>query len=148
MKILVTYGKVKSMYSGRNELSKKNKYHISKYRFLELKYFCLQYDEFKSKYNAITYYSSYQMICAGNRYNTSDRVLCTVEERDLYRQKMEVIEQSCVAADPDIYSWLLRSVTQGIGYQYLIGIPCCKDTFYDRYHKFFWILSQKLQGLL
>ena len=136
------------MYSGRNELSKKNKYYLSKYRFLELKYFCLQYNEFKSRYNAITYYPSCRIGDIGTRYNISDQVLHTVEERDLYRQKIEAIEQSCIAADPDIYSWLLRAVTQGIGYQYLIGIPCCKDTFYDRYHKFFWILSQKLQGLL
>lgn len=148
MKIRGTYGKVKNMYSGRNELSKKNKYFISKYRFLELKYFCLQYDEFKSKYNAITYYSACRVTGICSKCNSTDQVLHTVEERDLYRSKMEVIEQACVAADPEIYPWLLKAVTQGVAYQYLIDIPCCRDTFYDRYHKFFWILSQKLQGLL
>jgi hypothetical protein len=28
-----------------------------------------------------------------------------------------------------------------------LRIPCCKETYYDRYRKFFYILSCKLQGL-
>ena len=31
----------------RNEISVKNKYYISKHRYLELKHFCLQYPEWK-----------------------------------------------------------------------------------------------------
>ena len=142
------YGKVNEMYSGRNELSKKNKYYISKYRFLELKYFCLQYPEFKSKYEAVTYYPSYKLNYEVHTHHTIDHIFNIVEEREQFRKKMDIIEQSCIAADPDIYPWILKSVTQGISFQNLWDIPCCKDTFYDRYHKFFWLLSQKLQGFL
>lgn len=31
----------------RAELSKKNPYHIPRYRYYELKYFCRQYDDWK-----------------------------------------------------------------------------------------------------
>ena len=148
MKIPDMYGKANEMYSGRNELSKKNKYYISKYRFLELKYFCLQYPEFKSKYEAVTYYPSYKLNCEIHTHHAIDHIFNIVEEREQFRKKMDIIEQSCIAADPDIYPWILKSVTQGISFQNLWDIPCCKDTFYDRYHKFFWLLSQKLQGFL
>lgn len=34
----------------RSELSKRNKWHISKHKFLELKHFCLQYPEWHKLY--------------------------------------------------------------------------------------------------
>lgn len=36
----------------RPELSPKNKYHIDKHRYYELKHFCLQYPEWKKSYSA------------------------------------------------------------------------------------------------
>ena len=37
----------------KNELSGKNKYHLSKHRYLELKHFCLQYPEWKKRLKEI-----------------------------------------------------------------------------------------------
>lgn len=147
MKIQAMYGRVNLMYSGRNELSKKNKYYLPKYRFLELKYFCLQYDNYRKEYESVTYYRGVNFGRVGYSREMSDNVADAVERMNECSRKMEMIEQACIAADPELYPWLLKSVTAGLGYQYLIGIPCCKDTFYDRYHKFFWILSQKVQAL-
>ena len=40
----------------RPELSKKNKYYISKHRYYELKHFCLQYPEWVEKYKSAIRY--------------------------------------------------------------------------------------------
>ena len=47
-------------------------------------------------------------------------------------------------ADKDLAKYILMAVTYGHSYTYLkakLDIPCSKDTYYDRYRKFFWILS-------
>ena len=65
--------------------------------------------------------------------------------RTYYSKKMQTIEQ--VAKDADTYLWqyILKAVTEGLSYTYLktkLGIPCGKDMYYDRYRRFFWLLSE------
>ena len=43
----------------RNEISKKNRYYISKHRMLELKHFCLQYEEWRQEYVRLTVLQGY-----------------------------------------------------------------------------------------
>jgi hypothetical protein len=48
-------------------------------------------------------------------------------------------------ADKDLYLYLLKAVTEGLSYTHLktkLDIPCGKDMYYDRYRKFFWLLSE------
>lgn len=62
------------------------------------------------------------------------------------KRKMELVEQTCIEADSDLYNYILQGVTKGYGYTYLqtvLGIPCTKDAYYDKYHKFFYILSNR-----
>lgn len=74
----------------------------------------------------------------------SDKTGDTAVKRASMRARMKMIEQAAIAADPDIYAFIFKSVTQGISYEKLVasGIPCGRDYFYDRYRKFFWILDQ------
>ena len=47
-------------------------------------------------------------------------------------------------ADEYLYEYILKEITEGISYTYLktaMKIPCGKDMYYDRYRKFFWLLS-------
>jgi hypothetical protein len=65
--------------------------------------------------------------------------------RAYYSNKMQMIER--VAKDADKYLWhyILKAVTEGLSYTYLktkLGIPCGKDMYYDRYRRFFWLLSE------
>lgn len=66
--------------------------------------------------------------------------------------KMQLVEETAICTDRELYSYILAAVTEGRSYTYLRGvkgIPCGKDYFYERYRKFFWLLSksQKLQGV-
>lgn len=128
----------------RAKLSKENKYYISNHRFYELKHFCLQYPEWKAKY--IEYDSMVSCGGLGIRSNDiPDPVAYAVEHREKYPKMMEMVEQTAIAADSDIYQYLIRAVGFGISYTTLrtkYDMPCGKDMFYDRYRKFFWLLDK------
>ena len=114
----------------RPEISIKNKYYIDKHRHYELKHFCLQYPRWKKAY----------VECLDCDTPMSTRAVT----RAHYSRRIEMIEQ--VAKDADNYLWhyILRAVTEGLSYTYLktkLDIPCGKDMYYDRYRRFFWLLS-------
>lgn len=133
----------------KNELSKKNKYHLSKHRYLELKHFCLQYPEWKEQLRAIN------DICAVDLTRVKSTDLSReperiAVERERLTKKIALVEQVVHMAGNDIYKWLLLGVTQEKSYVYLssvMDIPCCKDVYYDRYRKVYWLLAQDLQSL-
>ena len=126
----------------RTEISVKSPYYIPKHRYLELKHFCLQYNDWKRRANSINYFGT-----PGGEiksFDISKPVERLAEKRKRCLKLMEMVEQSCMAADGDIYEWLLRSVTEGVAYSGL-EVPCGRDYFYDRYRKFFWLLD-KVRG--
>ena len=108
----------------RSEISVKSPYYISKHRYLELKHFCLQYPEWRAEVSKLNYFGS-----AGDGIRGSE--------------PSKPVE-SCLAADPDIFEWLLKSVTLGLSYETLstLEIPCGRGYFYERYRKFFWCLDR------
>lgn len=128
----------------RPELSPDNKYYISRHRFYELKHFCLQYPEWKTEYLS----ADSLVRDAGHEIHgtdISDPVFRAVERRERYRKTMEMVEQTAIAADGDIYQWLLKAVCYGTSYTELrtkYDMPCGKDLFYDRYRRFFWLLDR------
>ena len=128
------------------ELSKKNKYWIDKNRFYELKYFCLQYPLWKKAYELLDgfYISSYDLsgIKSGDVF---DPVSGCIEERSSYFERMRAVELAAEEADPFLSSYILKAVTEGLSFKYLesiLEIPCSRDTYYDRYRRFFWILDR------
>ena len=133
----------------RPELSKRNKYWISKHRYYELKHFCLQYKEWKDTYKELSDSCiSPSLQDKLGAIEWSDRTSNVVFERDYYRSKMDLIERTAYLADKDIGWYILKAVTEGKSYTYLstvLDIPCSRGMYYDRYRKFFWLLSfQKL----
>lgn len=131
----------------RPVISKKNKYWIDKHRHYELKHFCLQYPSWKKAYiDCLDCDISMAMIDgvrqADGLYNP---VSTRSSTRAYYSDRMKMLEQ--VAKDADKYLWhyILRAVTEGLSYTYLktkLDIPCGKDMYYDRYRRFFWLLSE------
>jgi hypothetical protein len=130
----------------RAELSKKNRYWISKHRHYELKHFCLQYPEWKracairSGRSACLATITTSLVNHQNTYspNSNNSPLSN------YVKQIELIEQIAMEADPYLYEYILKGVTEGRSFTYLkavLGIPCGKDMYYDRYRKFFWLLS-------
>ena len=131
----------------RPELSKSNRYWIEKNRYYELKYFCLQYQTWKRRYKELDGFSdrSIDEIAYSRLNNIVNPTHRTAKERSLYSERMEVIEKAAIEADPYLASYILKAVTEGLSYTYLksrLEIPCSRDTYYDRYRRFFWLLDQ------
>jgi hypothetical protein len=131
----------------RPELSLRNKYHINKHRHYELKHFCLQYPLWKKAYNDYNDLSiplsMIEHVPTSNLPGdpTAKRALLKAQ----YLEKMELIENAAMEADQCLHNYILKAVTENLSYTYLkskLDIPCSKDLYYDRYRRFFWLLSE------
>lgn len=132
----------------RPQLSGKNPYWISKHRYYELKHFCLQYPVWKKACASLrgsfgrheelnTFFQRNKLGDPTQRYGIA---------MAYFSHLSDMVEQSAREADPVLGDYILKGVTEGISYDLLrakTDIPCSKDTYYDRYRKFFWILSKK-----
>ena len=131
----------------RPEISTKSKYWINKHRHYELKHFCLQYNEWKKAYaacnEAIIFASEFDRMPSSNV--PSDLTAKYAIKKAQYAEKIKLIERIAMEADDYLYPYILKAVTEGLSYTYLktrMEIPCGKDMYYDRYRKFFWLLSE------
>ena len=62
-----------------------------------------------------------------------------------YSERISMVERAAKMADGTLSSYILEAVTKELSYDYLkakLDIPCCRDVYYELYHKFFHILSQ------
>lgn len=124
------------------------KYDIGTHRFMQLYYHCLQYNEWKEELKAkcdTLHSSSIHEVSAV--YNSDVTQRLAMRRAELSR-KCELIEQTAIEADAEIYQYILKAVTnEGITYNYLkmvCNIPCGKDMYYDRRKKFYWLLDKKV----
>lgn len=134
----------------RPELSPKNCYWIEKHRYYELKHFCLQYPTWRRKYNSlISYPSSWPQPIPPTKTNViSDPVTKHIDERLFYANRMDMLERVAKETDEELACYILKAITEGISYDHLRArsdIPCCKDTYYELYRRFFWLLSEERQ---
>lgn len=131
----------------RAEVSLKNRYYIDKHRHYELKHFCLQYPMWKKAYedfnNPSVSLSTIEHVPTSNL--PGDPTAKRAVMKAYYSEKMKLIEQAAKEADRYLWDYILVAVTENLSYTYLkskLEIPCGKDMYYDRYRKFFWILSE------
>lgn len=132
----------------RPEISEKNKYYIDKHRYYELKHFCLQYKEWKKAYalcnESIIFTSNLDRLSSSNA--TSDLTAKYAIKRIHYGDKIKLIERIVKETDEYLYPYILKAVTEGLSYTYLktrLDMPCSRDMYYNRYRRFFWLLSQE-----
>ena len=131
----------------RASISRKNKYHISRHRYLELYHFCLQYNEWRAA--SITSYSIGKSIlyAAGKRTNQVSRPTEDLAVKNSQGELfMKLVKETCFEADGVIGKWLFVGVTEGASFnklKLLYDLPCERDMYYDRYRKFFWLLDKK-----
>lgn len=130
----------------RPSLSEKNRYWIEKHRYYELKHFCLQYPIWKKAYASLDSLSNRPVdLAAIKSTGISDPTVKCAEARLYFIERMDMIQQAADDADPELSYYILKGVTEGRSYDYLktnFNIPCSKDTYYDRYRKFFWFLNK------
>ena len=131
----------------RAKLSERNKYYIDKHRHYELKHFCLQYPEWKKAYaefdDASLPLSMIERVPTSNLPGdpTSKRAMMKAR----YSERIKLIERVAKEADKYLSDYILKAVTEDLSYSYLrskLEMPCGKDMYYDRYRRFFWLLSE------
>lgn len=132
----------------RAKISEKNKYYIDKHRYYELKHFCLQYNEWKKAYalcnESIIFASSVEKLPSSN--TPSDLTAKYAIKRAYYGKRIKLIEDTAKRTDDFLYPYILKAVTEGVSYTYLktkLEMPCSRDTYYNRYRRFFWLLCQE-----
>ena len=133
----------KSLYT---TISKKNPYYISKHRYLELKHFCLQYPEWKQRYAELQDEIARSKYYISPKSCTDDHISELAIEMASLREKMDLVENTAREVDPVLGDYILKAVTRGCTYEFFqtqYDIPCCRDTFYDRYRKYFAFLNRQ-----
>lgn len=121
---------------------KLSNYNISRPRYNELKYFCMQYHEKKRKLE-----HNYTLNSVWNDGQPRGNMPPNITEQKAMenlrlRKEIELIEQTAKEADEEIYNSLLINVTEGVAYEYL-DVPKGRRQFYESRKYFFYLLSQK-----
>lgn len=130
----------------RTEISTRSPYYVEKNRYLELKYFCLQYPSWKAAY------ASFDSLVQGSteaeghmQKEFQDPVGNAVLQREFYCDRIAMLEQVAYETDPVIGDYILKGVTLGLSYEILNAakrVPCCRQVYYELYRRFFWLLDK------
>ena len=121
-------------------------YGISKNRYAELKAFCLQYEEKKSK---IKYgISAVQYDGQPKAHNAGSQTERQAMDNVIYTKDCAMIEEAAIRANPEIWRYIVKSVTRGLSYEFVEydneqgKIPMCRRDFYGTRKKFYAILNE------
>lgn len=125
-------------------------YGISKYRYQELKAFCLQYEEKKNKikYGLSSMNHDGTSGSGGISKPTEQQAI----NNEQYKRDCLMIEEAAVRANPGIWKYILKSVTLGLPYEFIeyddkLGrIPVGKTEFYAVRRKFYHCLDLLKSG--
>ena len=134
------------MSNVRPELSKRNPYWLEKHRRYELMHFCMQYPIWKKAYKSI------DGLMRNERYlqvekdsGHGDPTAKCVEAKQFYEERMNMVEDAAKKTDPNLWTYILKGVTENLSYDKMSAsetLPCSRDTYYELYRKFFWILNK------
>lgn len=75
----------------------------------------------------------------------SDPTYKLVEKKITYYDRIKLVEQNAKDTDIELSGYILKGITEELSYTALktkFNIPCSKDTYYDRYRRFFWLLDK------
>ena len=125
------------------------KYKLDKAEYLSAKYYALRYTEWLNEYNGLkdsVGAVAYDGMPHGTTPGKPTERLA-IRRAELMK-RMELIEQTAIEADADLYQYILKAVTnEDVTFHNLklfMDIPCEKDVFYDRRRRFYWLLAQKI----
>lgn len=132
----------------RPELSEKNPYWIERHRYYELKHFCLQYPIWRKVSTTLDGLSKvpYDFVGYISSNTVSDPTAKCGITKSYYSERMNMIESVAEQTDQQLGYYVLMAVTEGWSYDILkarLGIPCCRDTYYELYIRFFWLLDKE-----
>lgn len=130
------------------ELSKTNRWWLPKYRYMELRYFALQYPGWKRQYAELSGNVGLASRNPSDLYlngsKIADRTAEIAIRKKILFDYMHMVERAAIEADPVLGPYVLAAVTEGLTFvelKSMYDIPCERDMFYDRRRKFFWVLN-------
>lgn len=144
-------GDVDKMGKQRGEVSKNKPYYIPKYRFFELKYYCMQtVDDIWELNEADSIIKNDISKDKVKSSNVGDPVYKAVMKREVLRTKLQpyfaAVNELKRFYDGLIVNMVMLGVQENIGYDILIArlgeAPCSKAKYYEAYHWFFYFLSK------
>ena len=117
-------------------------YGISKARYREMYYFCLQYREMVKEKLGCYFLDSQSHYGPRGKGGKADHTASKAVKAAALGDKIRLIEQTAKEADPDLYPWLLEAVTTGKSWDELCP-PCGIRQFRQLRRKFYTILDTK-----
>lgn len=132
----------------RTKISRRNKFYLSPHAFLTAYHYALQYNEWKTEYNLLLgikgiNYSSDRVVMGTN----SDTTAMSAIKLENIKKKIDTIEKVAKTVAPDISEYLIKGVTEEVGYNYLRTIeyiPCGKDYYYKKRREFYYYLDKEI----
>lgn len=117
-------------------------YNISRAKYNELKYFCMQYGEKKQKLQ-----EAYGLDAVVNDGMPKGNLSGNPTERQavqnaMMQEDLRLIDETARKAAPELYKWVLKNVTEGVPYEWL-DVPVGRRQFYEHRRYFFYLLAQK-----
>ena len=97
----------------RPEITTKSEYYLPKHRFYELKHFVMQYPLWK-------------------------------KDPERYSRQIELVKRCAQETDEIIGPLIFEAVVNDWSYELIRArknVPCCKDTYYHLYRRFFWTIN-------
>lgn len=123
---------------------------ISRYAYAELRAFCRQYGEKKSRAAALAGVSSPALTGMPHATGISDPVSRAVERRERLLRDCNMIEQAAaIPSDGAWYHALILNCCHGIGYLYMdptILPTANRNAFFRARREFYWLLHQFRSG--
>jgi len=117
---------------------------LSKNRYRELKYFCMQYQEWVEELKSINYnLQSYKIDDLPKSNNIGKPTEELAIRKIKLEKKIKIIKQTAIETSSVLYQELLKNITQGIPYEYL-NIPYSRCHFYRIRNLFFNLLDKKI----
>ena len=135
----------------RTEVSKNKPYYIPKYRFLELKYYCMQVCDYIKEFDEIDSMSKNDI--SKDRVQTSDisdPVTSAFLKKTAIRGRLSpyrlAIKKLKTLYSDEMVNMVATGAVEDIGYDILIArigdVPCSKAKYYEAYHWFFYFLDK------
>lgn len=120
------------------------KYEISKYRYRELKNFCLQYNEKKQQLATLRGLGAVIYNNEPHGSGISNPTAAKAERAQQLARDIDLIEQTVMEVDSVNYDSLLANVTAtNLPYEYL-SPACGRRQFYADRRKFFFLLDERI----
>lgn len=117
-------------------------YNISREKYNELKYFCMQYGEKKQEIQRSKGLKAIVNDGLPRGNETGNPTENTAVRNVMLQADLDMITDTIKEADAEIYPWLFKNITEGIPYEWM-DVPKGRRQFYEARRYFFYLLAQK-----